>query len=424
MTTISDQISFGPFRLDTASSRLTRDGEEVGIRRQALQALRILVENPGHFIDYDQMIQQAWEGVVVSRHTVAVTVGEAKRALHEYANWISYRPRFGYRLEVPRSEDVIKKGWHFWYRHTKEGFEKAISCFQQAANADATDFRAFEGLGASYLMLGTHGMRHPIEMYRNFRDAHDRAVMLGGMTPELRADHAQGLHLFEGRIAEAEAEALQAQHGKPGLAAIHIRLAMIYASSGRHDQALQALREIRTADALCPLLASTEIVVHFCRRDFEAAMECGKRAIELHPYMQLARLYYGKALEYAGDTRGALDQYRMAYMISPDLPWVRAMEGRCLALRGNRREAMAFVRELEETRHSAYVDPYHFALLLDAVGKRDRAFEELYCGLRENSPLLFLLDIDPKLDGLRADPRFARFRDQVFGNVKTRRQTA
>ncbi len=36
------------------------------------------------------------------------------------------------RLEVPKSEDLVRKGWHFWNRRTREGFEKAAACFRQA----------------------------------------------------------------------------------------------------------------------------------------------------------------------------------------------------------------------------------------------------------------------------------------------------
>jgi len=58
----------------------------------------------------------------VSRHTVAVTVGEAKRALREYGAWIHYRPKLGYRLEIPIAEELILKGSHFAQRHTRDGF--------------------------------------------------------------------------------------------------------------------------------------------------------------------------------------------------------------------------------------------------------------------------------------------------------------
>ena len=127
------QIAFGPFCLDTEAPRLLRDGLELELRPQALHALRALVQSSGRCVDYEEMIGDAWHGISVSRHTVAVTVGEVKRALKECGPWISYHPKFGYRLDVPQSEDLIRNGWHYWQRHTREGFDKALCCFQQVA---------------------------------------------------------------------------------------------------------------------------------------------------------------------------------------------------------------------------------------------------------------------------------------------------
>src|SRR5215471_6765491 len=118
-------MAFGPFFLNAACTRLSRDNVELDLRPQALHVLKVLIQNSGKHVDYEQMIREAWEGTLVSRHTVAVTVGEVKKALREYGSWITYRPKLGYRLEVPHSEDLIRKGWHFWNRQTREGLEKA-----------------------------------------------------------------------------------------------------------------------------------------------------------------------------------------------------------------------------------------------------------------------------------------------------------
>ena len=79
-----EPIPFGPFCLDATSSRLLRDGVEIDIRPQALHVLQVLVQNSGRHVTYDQMIQEAWAGNLVSKHTVAVTVGEVKKALGEF----------------------------------------------------------------------------------------------------------------------------------------------------------------------------------------------------------------------------------------------------------------------------------------------------------------------------------------------------
>ena len=71
-----EPIPFGPFCLDAGNSRLLRDGIEIEVRPQAFHVLQVLVQNSGRHVNYEQMIQEAWNGTVVSKHTVAVTVGE------------------------------------------------------------------------------------------------------------------------------------------------------------------------------------------------------------------------------------------------------------------------------------------------------------------------------------------------------------
>ena len=101
--------------------------------------------------------------------------------------------------------------------------------------------------------------------------------------------------------------------------------------------------------------------------------------------------------------------------MSPDLPWLRALEGRCLARHGRLSEALAALDELQRLREHEYVDAYFVALLLDALGKRDEAFAELERAWRENSATLLLLDVDVRGQELRKDLRFKHLRRKVFG---------
>jgi tetratricopeptide (TPR) repeat protein len=409
-----EQITFGPFRLDTTTTTLLRDGRELELRPQAFHALRALIHNRGRYVGYAQMINQAWDGNLVSKHTVAVTIGEVKKTLGEFGLWISYRPKLGYRLDVPHSDDLVKQGWHFWTRRTREGFEKALDCFQQAAIENPSDFRAFEGISLCYLLLGTYGMRLPREMYNGFLQAHRRAVELCGLTPERRADRAHGLHLFEHKLEEAETELLRAQEESPESPEVYVRLTMLYVTQGRLDDALNILLRARSTHSLWPTVPANEILIRFFRREFESAVACGKKALELHPYLYLGRLFYGESLEHSGKVSQALEQYQLAVIMSPDLPWLQAVQGACLAKHGHRKEANAILAELLQVRKTQYVDAYFMAVLHDALGDRDQAFQELERAFHEKSPVLFAMRVDPRLDNLREDPRFAALVTRVL----------
>jgi DNA-binding winged helix-turn-helix (wHTH) protein len=411
------ELAFGPFFLDPAAQRLRRGRSELELRPQAFRALNVLIKNSGQYVEHQQMIREAWGGISVSRNTVAVTIAEVKKVLREYGSWIRCRPKVGYRLEIPRGEDLIRVGWHLWSRRTREGLEKALAHFQQAAEEDSTDFRAFEGIAVSYLLLSTYGMRPPRESYPKFQEAHQRAVAIGGLTPALRSDRGHGLHICERKLAQAERDLLHALREEPGLETIYVRLAVLYCSMARLDDALDIVLQGRTADPLHPVLPSTETFVRLCRREFDAAVDCGKNALDLHPYQHMGRAHYAQALEATGQIEEALAQHRLVCVMSPDLPWLHALEAGCLGRNGRQAEATAILADLQRIRETEYVDAYYIALLLEALGRRDAAFEELQRALEESSATLFMLNVDSRMDGLRKDARFKRLQRRLFDDI-------
>jgi tetratricopeptide (TPR) repeat protein len=372
-----------------------------------------LLQHLGRPIGYDQMIAEAWHGTFVSRHTVDVTVGEVKKVLGEYGRWIVHRPKVGYSLDVPTSDELVRKGWHFASRRTKEGAERAIDCFHQAAIQCPGDFRAFEGLSTCYLMQATFGICAPVEVYPRFLDAHNQAVSQGGLTPELRCNRAHGLHMFEHRLEEAEQEFDRALAEKPSFATVHVRMALMCATLGQLDRALALVTQGYQADPLLPTLPPAEVNVRVWRREYDKAIVIGSKAIELHPYLQISRANYAQALEFSGRLQEALAQYQLGSIMSGDLPWMRALEGTCLTKLGRTSDARAILDELEHRRETDYADALYMAVLRDSLGERSEAFKELERAYDENSAFLYSIDVDPKMDTFRNDGRFARLQSSL-----------
>jgi DNA-binding winged helix-turn-helix (wHTH) protein/Tfp pilus assembly protein PilF len=407
------EVALGPFRVDLAGTQLHRDGLRLELRPQAFRVLEVLIRNHGEVVDYDRMIQEAW-GFQVSRHTVATTVNEVKAVLGEYGSWITCQPKFGYRLTMRESDDLLRKGWYFWNQHTRRGFENALECFQQAAEKDVSDFRPFGAIASTCLMLAGFLMREPRACRELYERAHRHAVALCGMTPELRVDRAFGLFVFEHNLAEAESELSALRSERPPLVHAYIRLALLYLASGRLEEAQGALLEAQAADDLAPQVGMLATVVRLFRREFPAAEESARRDIELHPSSPMGRAFYAEALEGMGRFDDALGQYRLALALSPDALHIFADHGGCLARHGHIAEASAILEELQRIRRSSYVDAYHVALLFAALSRRDEAFRELDRALEEMAYSLLFIDVDAKADSLRFDPRFASLRKKVY----------
>lgn len=127
-----DPILFGPFSLDVDQRRIFRGGTDLRLRPQAVRVLRVLSQRAGQPVSYEQLLKDAWDATFVSRHTVATTVSEIRKAFEEYASWIEYRPRIGYSLKVPRSDDQIRTGWHLSERRTRGGAYTLVTTIQAA----------------------------------------------------------------------------------------------------------------------------------------------------------------------------------------------------------------------------------------------------------------------------------------------------
>jgi len=295
-----EPISLGPFRINLASTRVHRDGIELELRPRAFRVLKALIKNPGRLVEYEQMIREAWDGVKISKHTVAVTVSEIKQMLAEYGSWIQCQPKFGYRLEIPQSEVLIRKAWHYWNQYNHLGYENALCCFEEAAKLDGADYRAWEGISSAYLMLASFVMRAPRELARSFWEAHERAVEACGQTWDLRLNAAYARFVFEHDLEGAERELVQLQRERPNSAHVYIRLAMVYLARRRLEEARSLLPPALAADALLPPLAFIGCLVRLYRREFAAAIEWAENNLDLHPSSPVLRLHYAEALEFAG----------------------------------------------------------------------------------------------------------------------------
>jgi len=74
---------------------------------------------------------------------------------------------------------------------------------------------------------------------------------------------------------------------------------------------------------------------------------------------------------------------------------------------GRRAEALAMLEGLRQLSSTRYVSPYSVALVHAGLGDRDQALAWLDKAYAERSDYMPYLKLEPMLDGLRSDHRFA-----------------
>ena len=83
-----------------------------------------------------------------------------------------------------------------------------------------------------------------------------------------------------------------------------------------------------------------------------------------------------------------------------------ALLGHAYAAANQRTEAEGILRQLTAASKTRYVPPYPTAVIYAGLGQKDEAFAWLEKAFDERDSWLDYVGLDPRLDGLRSDPRF------------------
>lgn len=98
---------YGPFRLEPAEHRLTREGSPVSLSPKAFDLLVFLVENRGRLVTKDQIMEAVWPGSFVEDANLTVWISVLRKALGEKGGSLRYIetvPKRGYRFMAPVKE--------------------------------------------------------------------------------------------------------------------------------------------------------------------------------------------------------------------------------------------------------------------------------------------------------------------------------
>jgi DNA-binding winged helix-turn-helix (wHTH) protein/Tfp pilus assembly protein PilF len=102
---------FGPFIVDAAARRVTRDGEAVRIADRHLDVLLLLLARAGTVVSKDALVDGAWRGIAVTDNSIEQAISALRRVLGPGADGepiISTVPRQGYRLVAPVERTTVR----------------------------------------------------------------------------------------------------------------------------------------------------------------------------------------------------------------------------------------------------------------------------------------------------------------------------
>ncbi len=140
-------------------------------------------------------------------------------------------------------------------------------------------------------------------------------------------------------------------------------------------------------------------------RDFEGAIRRFRKALELDERFIPAHGWLGMALGQQQRYAEARDAFARALEVD-HVPILSAMLAHTHAISGDRKRALELLDALLAERQRRYISPYDIAVVYAGLGDTASAIAQLDAALEERSAWMVFLNVDPRLDGLRAEPKF------------------
>lgn len=298
------------------------------------------------------------------------------------------------------------KGLFYWNQRTAESLKKSVEYFNEAIEKDPNYALAYAGLANAYQLIPAYQAGSPNEYSVKARAAATKALQIDETLAQAHAALAVVLWGYDWSFEEANREFRRAIELDPNYATAHQWYGENLAMMGRFDEAIVQFKRAIDLDPLSTIINADLGEVYTWARQYDNAIDQLRKTIEMDQSFYYAHLHLGMAYELKGSYPQAIAEYQKARALGDD-PFVLASLGHAYANSGKRDEALKILDQLKEISKQRYVGEYSFAVLYAGLGDRDQAFQWLEKGYQNRTSHMNWIKVDPMLDNLRADPRFA-----------------
>jgi serine/threonine-protein kinase len=317
---------------------------------------------------------------------------------------VEERPTKNYTDNNKAYQEFLK-GRHHFNKRTADELILAGEFFQQAIDLDRNYSLAYAGLALSFATLGRRGALLPIEAYPRASAAASRALEIDYTLAD--AHNAQGMVKmdFARDFGGAEKEFKRAIDLDPlNIDARHAYSHFLVAV-GRYEESLAESRRVLEIDPL-NLLMNSHLAWHYLfSRNYDEAIKQGRQTLDMgEDYW--AHFYLGQAYEQTKRYDEAIAEFKKAINMSPTSAEATAALGYAYAISGRNVEAKRLITELNESAKHRYVSLGYQALIYTGLGEKEQALKWLQEAYEERAGWLVYLNVDPRYDSLRSDPRF------------------
>ena len=350
-------------------------------------------------------------GTFDTQERVAKAVAaKLKSELVELATTTAHRPG---TVNLAAHNLYLQGRYHLSQR-TEEAMRRALELFEKSLAEDAQYGLAHSGLSDAYALLSHYGVLRPAEVWTKVASTAASAVMLDGDSAEAHTSlaHARGTQDWDWQGAEQEYRRAIALN--PRYATAHHWYAMTaLVPMGRLDEAVERMHIAQSLDPVSAIIARDVAMMHYYKRDYDAALEHSDNAIELNPHFPPGYLVLAFVQCQRRDFDESAAALERAVQLAPRSPRLLGPLACLYAMTDRRRQAFKMLHDLEALAKDRYVSPFEFASLHFSLGQIDESCDWLAKAVADRSFELLSIKADPRFEAFRAHARLAPLVAQV-----------
>jgi TolB-like protein/Tfp pilus assembly protein PilF len=302
----------------------------------------------------------------------------------------------------PEAYEAYLKGQFHWNKFTAKDLETALQYFELALEKDPDYAPAYAGIASVWGSRTYFGMLAS-EVLPKSKAALDKCIELDSTLPEAHYMLAGMATWFDFDWDRAEREFLLTLELNPNYAKARVFYGLFLTGMGRFEEARAQMQHGLELDPLNSMYQSYLGIAFLRARRYDEAIAQFQKGLALDPDFGDALSSLRSCYHQKGMYQEALETLRKLYATRGDLDLLEALN------RGNEeggyKEAMRQAAEALAARSNrAY--SMGIATLYTFAGEKDRALDWLEIAFQERMQDLVYLNVYPKWDPLRDDPRF------------------
>ena len=317
------------------------------------------------------------------------------------------RSRLGaVRREVsPAAYEAYARGWGSIGKGTGPESRQSIAHFNRAIAADSGYADAWGGLAYASAMLGYHGLVPPVEAFPAARAAALRALALDSTNGRASAVLGITEYMFTWDFPAAGRAFERAVRLSPRDAEVRMYHGTYLAAVGRAQESIAATTLAQELDPMSLMLSAAAGRPYYNARRYDDAIAQSLKTLELDSSFTRALFWLGLSYEATSRLPEAITTLERLVTLAP-LPVYQAALGHAYAVAGRPADAERVLEELHARGRTGYVSSFDIATIHAGLGNRAQALDWLERASEGRSTYLVFINVDPRFDAYRAEPRF------------------